>query len=80
LQQALRGIDAKKFALALNNADAAIKQKIRSNISERANAMIDEEVSLMSSPKKEDMAAAKEDIVKILRDLNIKGELMFIES
>jgi flagellar motor switch protein FliG len=80
LQQALRGIDAKKFAFALHNADAAIKQKIRSNISERANTMIDEETSLMSSPKKEDVAAAKEDIVKILRDLNIKGELMFIES
>ena len=80
LQQALRGIDAKKFALSFNNADAAIKQKIRSNISERANAMIDEETSLMSSPKKEDVAAAREDIVKILRDLNIKGELMFIES
>jgi flagellar motor switch protein FliG len=80
LQQALRGIDAKKFALAFNNADEAIKKKIRSNISERANAMIDEEISLMASPKKEDMAAAREDIVKILRDLNIKGELMFIES
>jgi flagellar motor switch protein FliG len=80
LQQALRGIDAKKFAFALNNADATIKQKIRANISERANTMIDEETSLMSSPKKEDIAAAREDIVKILRDLNIKGELMFIES
>jgi flagellar motor switch protein FliG len=80
LQQALRGIDAKKFALAFNNADEAIKKKIRSNISERANTMIDEEISLMSSPKKEDVAAAREDIVKILRDLNIKGELMFIES
>ena len=80
LQQALRGIDAKKFALAFNNADPTIKQKIRSNISERANTMIDEETSLMSSPKKEDVATAREDIVKILRDLNIKGELMFIES
>ncbi len=80
LQQALRGIDAKKFALALNNADAAIKQKIKSNISERANTMIDEETSLMASPKKEDIAAAREDVVKILRDLNIKGELMFVES
>jgi flagellar motor switch protein FliG len=80
LQQALRGIDAKKFALAFNNADEVIKKKIRSNISERANAMIDEEISLMASPKKEDIAAAREDIVKILRDLNIKGELMFIES
>jgi flagellar motor switch protein FliG len=80
LQQALRGIDAKKFALALNNADQAIQKKIRSNISERANSMIDEEISLMASPKKEDIATSREDIVKILRELNIKGELLFIES
>ena len=65
MQQALRGIDAKKLALALNNADATIKQKIRSNISERANAMVDEETSLMAAPKKEDIAAAREEIVKI---------------
>ena len=42
--------------------------------------MIDEEISLMASPKKEDIAEARESIVKILRDLNIKGELMFVES
>ena len=52
MQQALRGIDAKKLALALNNAEPAIKQKIRSNISERANAMVDEETSLMASPRR----------------------------
>jgi flagellar motor switch protein FliG len=80
LQQALRGIDAKKLALALNNADATIKQKIRSNISERANAMVDEETSLMAAPKKEDTAAAREEIVKIIREMNIKGELMFVEG
>jgi flagellar motor switch protein FliG len=80
IQQALRGIDAKKLALALNNADAAIKQKIRSNISERANAMIDEETSLMAAPKKEDTASAREEITKIVREMNIKGELMFVEG
>jgi flagellar motor switch protein FliG len=80
LQQALRGVDAKKLALALTNADAAIKQKIRSNISERASAMVDEETSLMASPKKEDIAAAREELVKTLREMNIKGELMFIEG
>ncbi len=80
LQQALRGVDAKKLALALTNADAAIKQKIRSNISERAGAMVDEETSLMSSPKKEDIAAAREELVKTLREMNIKGELMFVEG
>lgn len=80
LQQALRGVDAKKLALALTNADAAIKQKIRSNISERAGAMVDEETSLMASPKKEDIAAAREELVKTLREMNIKGELMFVEG
>jgi flagellar motor switch protein FliG len=80
LQQGLRGIDAKKLALALTNADAAIKQKIRSNISERASAMVDEETSLMASPKKEEIAAAREEIVKVMREMNIKGELMFVEG
>jgi flagellar motor switch protein FliG len=80
LQQGLRGIDARKLALALNNAEAAIKQKIRANISERAGAMVDEETSLMAAPKKEDIIAAREEIVKILREMNIKGELMFAEG
>jgi len=80
LQQALRGIDARKLAFALHNADATVKQKIRSNISERAAAMVDEETSLMTAPKKEDIAAAREEIVKALREMNIKGELMFVEG
>jgi len=80
LQQALRGIDARKFALALMKADPEISQKIRANISERANAGIDEETSLMSSPKKEDIAAARDEIVKVLREMNAKGELMFVEG
>jgi flagellar motor switch protein FliG len=80
MQQALRGIDARKLALALMNAEAGIKQKIRSNISERANTMVDEETSLMQAPKKEDIAGAREEIVKVLREMNIKGELMFVEG
>jgi len=80
MQQAMRGIDAKKLALALNNADDAVKQKIRSNISERASAMVDEEASLMSAPKKEEVAAARDEIVKVLREMNLKGELTFMET
>ena len=80
LQQALHGIDAKTLALALTNAEATIKEKIRSNISERARAMVDEETSLMSAPKKEDIASAREELVKAIREMNIKGELMFVEG
>lgn len=80
MQEALRGIDSKKLALALVKADEAIAQKIKSNISERAAAAIDEETSLMSTPKKDDIEQAREEIVKTLREMNEKGELNFIEE
>jgi flagellar motor switch protein FliG len=80
LQQALRGIDAKNLALALHKADEGIAQKVRSNISERAAATVDEETSLMSAPKKEEVEGSKEKIVIVLREMNQKGELMFIEE
>jgi len=80
LQEALRGIDEKNLALALNKADEAIIQKIKSNISERAAAMVDEEASLMSAPKKDDVNQAREKIIGALREMNSKGELTFIEE
>ena len=80
LQEALRGIDSKKLALALQKADDAIVEKIKSNISERAAATLDEEASLMSAPSKKDVEEAREEIVQVLREMNEKGELAFIED
>ncbi len=80
LQTALRGVDAKKLALALSKADEEIAQKIKSNISERAVATVDEEASLMSAPKREDIEDARTDIVGILREMNENGELAFVEE
>ncbi len=80
LQEALRGIDSQKLALALYKADEIIIDKIKSNISERAAEALDEETSLMSAPKKEDIEQAKEEVVKALREMNEKGELSFIEE
>jgi flagellar motor switch protein FliG len=80
IQEALRGIDSRKLALALHKAESEIIEKIRSNISERAAAALDEETSLMSAPKKEDIEQAKEEIVQVLRQMNEKGELAFIEE
>jgi flagellar motor switch protein FliG len=80
LQEALRGIDERGLALALHKTDEAIIQKIKSNISERAAALIDEETSLMSAPKKEDIKEAREKIISKLREMNSKGELAFEEE
>jgi flagellar motor switch protein FliG len=80
LQTALRGIDTRKLALALNKTEEAIIKKIRANISERAAEALDEETSLMSAPKKEDIEQARNEIVQALREMNEKGELAFIEE
>ncbi len=80
LQQALRGLDERQLALALYEAPEEITAKIKSNISERAAAMVAEEASLMSSPKKEDVRQAREKIVAAMRELNLKGELTFEEE
>lgn len=80
LQEALRGVDVKKLTLALYKADEAIAEKIRSNISERAVATLEEEASLMSTPKMESVEEAREEIVDVLREMNKKGELTFVEE
>jgi flagellar motor switch protein FliG len=80
LQLALRGIDSRKLALALTKVDDTINKKIRSNISERASATLDEEMSLMSAPKKEEIEQAKQELVDVLRKMNQAGELSFIET
>ena len=80
LQQALRGLDERQLALALYEAPEETAAKIKSNISERAAAMVTEEASLMSSPKKEDVRQAREKIVAAMREMNRNGELMFEEE
>ncbi len=77
MQAGLRGLSESQLALSLVEADGAIAKKIKSNVSERAAAMIDEEASLMSSPKKEEIQEARKKILYALRELNRNGELTF---
>jgi flagellar motor switch protein FliG len=78
LQEALRTIEAGTLAVALYGADEEILQKIRSNISERAAAMLDEEAGLIQEPLKNEILDAREEVVKPLREANEQGKLRFI--
>ncbi len=79
MQEVLRMVNARSLALALIDAQPAPAAKIRDNISERANAALDEEISLLSDPQPEEIEAAREEILKALRTLNDKGDLKFEE-
>jgi len=78
LQEALRSVDSSKLAVALYGADEEIAQKIRSNISERAVAMLDEEASLMQEPLEKEILDAREEVVNPLREANEEGKLRFV--
>ena len=80
LQSILRLVDARNLAMALHEADAVIAEKINKNISERARALVEEETSLMSSPKRDEVATAREEVLKAMRDLNASGQLEFEEE
>ncbi|MHC4508518.1 MAG: FliG C-terminal domain-containing protein [Planctomycetota bacterium] len=75
LQEALRTVDSNKLAIALHGADEDVVQIIRSNISERAMATLDEEISLMQEPLEKEVLDAREEVVKPLREANEEGTL-----
>jgi flagellar motor switch protein FliG len=78
LQEALRTVESSKLAVALFGADEEVTQKIRSNISERAVAMLDEEASLMQEPLEKEVLDAREEVVKPLREANEEGKLRLV--
>jgi flagellar motor switch protein FliG len=73
MAEVLRGINSKKLALALVDADADTTKKMRENISERASAMLDEEADLLTNPKPTEVDAAREEVLEALRELNSQG-------
>jgi len=79
MQESLRGIESGKLAVALYGAEEKIIQKIKSNISERAAAMLDEEISLMQEPLEKEISDAREIVIKPLREANEAGTLRFAQ-
>jgi flagellar motor switch protein FliG len=75
MQEALRSVESGKLAVALYGAKDVIIEKIRSNISERAVASLDEEISLMQDPIEKEVLDAREEVVGPLRDANEQGTL-----
>lgn len=75
LQETLRSVDTSKMAIALYEADEEIAGKIRSNMSERAVQMLDEEIELMQDPLETEISEARDEVVQPLRQANEEGTL-----
>ncbi|MEZ6318044.1 MAG: flagellar motor switch protein FliG [Phycisphaerales bacterium] len=76
IQAVLKEIDNDELAMALKTASEGLKDKIFGNMSERAAAMVREDMEYMGPVRLADVEAAQQRIVDVVRRLEETGELM----
>ena len=76
LQNVLRSVETKELALALKAGSDDVKNKIYKNMSERACAMLKEEISTLGAVRMKEVADSQLNITRIIQEKESKGELM----
>ena len=80
MQELLRQADTQRLALALKGADEELAERFLSNLSERASAMLREEIEFLATVNAEEQASARKEIIDIALKLEADGNLVFQES
>jgi flagellar motor switch protein FliG len=76
IQRILREIDQKDLILALKGAGEEVKAKILKNMSQRAKALIMEEMEVMGPTRLKNTEEAQQKIVNTIRQLEEMGEIV----
>jgi len=76
IQSVLKEVDNDELALALRTASDGLKEKVFSNMSERAASLIREEMEYMGPVRVSDVETAQQRIVDIVRRLEDAGEII----
>lgn len=76
VQRILREVDKRDLALALKVADEKVRQKIFKNMSERAAAVIKEELEFMGPVRLKEVEAAQGRIIEVIRRLAEQEEIV----
>ncbi|MGD9365262.1 MAG: flagellar motor switch protein FliG [Desulfobacteraceae bacterium] len=76
LQKVLRSVESQELAIALKAASEEVKQKIFSNMSERAADILKEEMEVSGAVRMKDVTDAQQKITRIVQEMERKGELI----
>lgn len=76
IQAVLKEVDNDELTLALKTASDALKEKIFSNMSQRAAELVKEDMQYMGPVRLSDVEAAQQRIVDIVRRLEDAGEII----
>lgn len=75
IQTVLKNVETAQWAMALKGASAELKQKILGNMSQRASAMLSEEMEYLGAVRLSEVEQVQQQIVDIVRRLEDAGEI-----
>lgn len=76
IQRILREVDTKDLAMSLKGTREDVKDKIFKNMSERAQAMLKDEMEYMGPVRAREVQEIQSKIVAIIRTLEVAGEIV----
>ena len=80
IQQVLREVDTKELAVALKGTSDEVQDKIYSNMSERAAAIIKEDLEFMGPVRVKTVEEAQQKIVAVIRRLEDAGQIVIVRG
>lgn len=76
IQRILREVDTKDLAMSLKGTKEDVKEKVYKNMSERAQAMLRDEMEYMGPVRAKEVQEIQTKIVGIIRTLEVAGEII----
>ncbi len=78
IQRVLKEVDNRQLAMALKHVSDDVKQKLLSNLSDRAAQIIEEEIEYMGAVRLREVEDAQQQIVDIIRKLEEDGLVVIV--
>lgn len=75
IQKILKQVDKKDLSMALKAADDNVKEKIFSNMSERASQLLKEDLELLGPVRLKEVEDAQRRIIEVIKQLEDEGEI-----
>ena len=77
MRKVLMAVDTQVLAMALKTASEELKKKISSNLSRRAQEMVNEEIEMLGPKPLSQVKGAQQQILESIRELEESGEINF---
>ncbi len=76
IQRVIREVESKDWALSLKGSNEAVQDRVYKNMSQRAAAMLKEEIDYLGPVRLRDVEEAQQRIVAVIRKLEDAGEIV----